>query len=168
LPASDPLCIGIIVAVHGVRGQIKIKSFAQVPEDIFSYSPLTIASRNTVLHLKPAGVSGNSLLATIEGVTSRDAAEALKGQKLYVDRAQLPALTEEEFYIEDLQGLTVISPGGIKLGTVIAAHHYGAGDLLEIETAPKETSLYAFTRATFPEIDLDARTLTFVPPEEIE
>lgn len=162
------LCIGVVAAVHGVRGQVKIKSFAQVPEDIFSYSPLTDATGGCAFRLMPAGVSGNTLLAGIDGVTTREAAEALKGQKLYVDRSLLPATEEEEFYIEDLRGLAVVSPEGTSLGHVIAVHNFGAGDLLEIETAPGETALYAFTRTTFPEIDLARGSLTFVPPEEVE
>jgi 16S rRNA processing protein RimM len=163
------LYVGVIASVHGVRGQVKIKSFTAEPEAIFTYSCLTDATGKRSFQLTPRGVSGDALLATLEGVTSREAAEALKGQKLYIPRTALPELaSDEEFYHEDLCGMQVVLPSGEIFGTVLHVANYGAGDLLEIATSPQDTQLFAFTFATFPQILLAERKIMMLPPETVE
>ncbi len=165
--AAKRICLGVIAAVHGVRGQVKIKSFTQTPEDIFEYGPLSDAEGRCFFKLKPCGISGGTLLASIDNITSREAAEALKGTKLYIERSSLPEPDEDEFYIEDLVGLKVVTPDNTPFGIIVAIENYGAGDLLEIESLAGDKNLYAFTRKTFPNIDMGERTITIDQPEEI-
>ena len=89
---------------------------------------------------------------------------ALRGVELYVARAQLPQLTQEDdFYYADLIGLKVVSAEGERLGDVTAVHNFGAGDLLEING-----SFYPFTKQVVPQVDVAAGQLTLVPPLEQE
>lgn len=162
------ILVGVIVAAHGVRGQMKIKSFTTNPEDIFSYAPLWNENGTHHYVLQPCGFSGNSLLAKIDGITSREAVDALKGTKLYIERTAFPALMEDEFYIEDLIGLAAHTPNGEFFGSICAVYNFGAGDLIEIKTQTGETQLFAFNRATFPQIDIAQGKVTLDPPEEIE
>lgn len=171
----DLVCLGVMVGAHGVRGLVKVKSFTEAPEDVAAYGPVSDKSgkrRWTLQVTGPAPGKRDVMLAKVEGVGDRDAAQALHGTELYVARAALPALAEEEtFYHADLIGLRVEDPDGRELGKVAAVENYGAGDFLEVE-APAEggggkTALLAFTKAVVPLVDLAGGRLVAVPPEEI-
>lgn len=124
------ILIGRILGAHGIRGAVKLKSFAATPADIASYKPLTSADGRSfeILRLKPAR---DEFIADLKDVRDRDAAEALKGTDLFVARDRLPAPAEGEFYLADLVGRTVVAAGQT-LGTVAGIQNYGAGDLLEL------------------------------------
>lgn len=162
------ILLGVITAPHGVRGQVKIKSFTEDPASIFDYSPLLGEDGKQAFSLKHEATTKDLLIASIKGVTTREQAESLKNTELFTLKSRLPKAKKDEFYIEDLVGMQVLTDGTL-YGTVKAAHNFGAGDILEIAaTDSHETELYAFTKKTFPEVDIDARTLTFCPPEVVE
>jgi 16S rRNA processing protein RimM len=112
-------------------------------------------------------------LARIEGIDDRNQAEALAGTRLYVDRAVLPAITEEDTYYQaDLIGLAAEDLRGRPLGRVAAVHDFGAGDLLELETPGPAAGgqavsvLIPFTRAAVPSVDLErGRVIVDLPAE---
>jgi 16S rRNA processing protein RimM len=156
-----------------VRGLVKVKTFTEDPDDVAAYGPVSDESgrRRWSLHLvgRGAGKAGGVVLVRVEGVTDRDAAQALHGTELFVDRAALPALAEEEtFYHADLIGLRVEDPAGRDLGRVRAVENYGAGDFLEIERPDGKTLLLAFTKAVVPLVEIAAGRLVASPPIEIE
>ena len=103
----------------------------------------------------------------IEGVKDRNAADALKGVELFLDRTALPpSEDEEEFYHADLVGLAAVDTNGVRLGTVRALHDFGAGDLIEVlPDAGGQPRVFPFTRETVPDIDLAAGAVTIDPPE---
>lgn len=170
--APARVCLGVIAGAHGVRGLVKVKSFTEVPEDVAAYGPLSdpAGTRRFALELK--GRAKDALLARIEGVADRDAAQALRGTRLMVERAVLPAIEEPEtFYYADLEGLAAEDPVGRPLGRIKAVLNHGAGDLLEIEPPggnPARNLLVPFTRAAVPEVDLAGGRVIVVPPEEVE
>lgn len=127
---KTPILIGRILGAHGIRGAVKLKSFAATPADIARYRPLTTADGRVleISHLKPAR---DEFIADLKDVRDRDAAEALKGTDLFVARDQLPPAQAGEFYLADLVGKTV-SAGGQDLGEVTGLQNYGAGDLMEL------------------------------------
>ena len=112
------------------------------------------------------------MIVRFQGIGDRDAAEALKGARLYVAREHLPPAGDEEFYHTDLIGLTVLDQGDAVIGSVSAVMNYGAGDLLEIAPAPeadhsgskRQTVLVPFTRECVPTIDLAAGRVVIDPP----
>lgn len=110
------------------------------------------------------------LVAGLDGVGDRNAAEALKGLRLYVARAALPEADDDEFYHADLLGLKVVmAEGGAEVGTVKAIIPAGATEVLEIDRGPgQHTQLVPFTRAAVPEIDIKAGWLSIDPPTETE
>jgi 16S rRNA processing protein RimM len=161
------ICLGVIAGVHGVRGLVKIKSFTQVPADIGSYGPLENESGSRKFEIAFKSETKGVLLAAIAGVGDRDAAEALKGTKLYVAREALPAPEdEEEYYHADLIGLAAEDETGKALGTVVAVQNHGAGDILEIEDQAGTGLLVPFTKAAVPHIDLAGGRLTVSVPAE--
>lgn len=169
---DDRVCLGVMVGAHGVRGLVKVKAFTEDPADVAAYGPVADKSgrrrwRLTVVGPAP-GKSPDVVLAKVEGVADRDAAQALHGTELYVARAALPALEEEEtFYHADLIGLRVEDRAGRLLGTVKAVENYGAGDLLEVEGADGKALLLAFTKAAVPVVDLAGGRLVAEPPAEV-
>lgn len=162
------VCLGVVVGAHGVRGQVRIRPFTEVPEDVAAYGPVEDESGSRRFRLRTIGRSKGAVIAAAEGITDRDAAEALRGTRLYVPREALPAIEEEELYYHaDLIGLAVEDRQGQRLGTVAAVHDFGAGDVLELEGPKGEPVLLPFTRRVVPVVDLEAGRLIAEPPAEV-
>ncbi len=154
-----------IGAPHGVKGAVRVKAHCAKPMDLGAYGPLTAdpgGGRLTVASLRPAkGV----LIVQFQEIDHRDAAEALKGARLYIDRSRLPPPDEDEFYHTDLIGLEAVDEAGRHYGRVTAIHDFGAGPLLEIRPDAGASQLLPFTRETVPVMAIDAGHLVIDPPE---
>lgn len=166
--ADEKLCVGVIVGAHGVRGDVRIKSFTTEPGDLAGYGLLSDAGGRRQFRIRITGEARGLLRAHIEGIDDRNAAEALAGVELYVDRAALPALEEDEYYHSDLIGLRAELEDGTLFGTVRALHDFGAGDVIEIALAAGGTVVLPFTRVVVPVVDLAAGRIVVSLPEEIE
>lgn len=170
MTATQPrICLGKVVGAHGVRGQVKLKSFTNDPADVAAYGPLQDESGLRSFKVSLSGSPKDGVfVARLEGVVDRDAAEALKGVNLYAPRAALPEPEEEEFYYADLVGLRATTEDGELFGTVTAVHDFGAGDVLELRKADGTTTHLPFTRAVAPVVDVGGGRIVVRPPEEIE
>ncbi|MEX0923554.1 MAG: ribosome maturation factor RimM [Rhodovibrionaceae bacterium] len=171
--SRERVCLAAVAGAHGVRGLVKLKAFTEAPEDALAYGPLEDEAGarrfDVTLKGKAGGKGGDLLLAAIAGIDSREAAEALRGTRLYVDRAALPEIEEEEtFYQADLVGLAAVDREGAVRGRIKAVQNFGAGDLLEIEAPDGGSFFLAFTKEAVPEVDLAGGRLVIAPPEEIE
>jgi 16S rRNA processing protein RimM len=162
------VCLGAIAGAHGVRGLVKIKSFTEDPANLTAYGPLTDESGRRRFEVTVTGRAKDLLVARIDGVEDRDAAQALRGVRLYVARAALPEPEEEAYYHADLIGLTAEDPDGRPLGTVAAVENYGAGDFLEIARPEGAPLLVPFTTAAVPVVDVGGGRIVVAPPEELE
>jgi 16S rRNA processing protein RimM len=160
------ICVAQFGAPHGVRGEVRLKSFTADPAAVAQYKPLqTEDGKQTfaIESLRP--VKDGMLVVRLCGVTDRNAAEALRNLRLYVDRDRLPPPEEGEFYHTDLVGLAAVTTDGNLFGKVVAIHNFGAGDLIEI--APEgggPTELLPFTQAVVPKVDIAAGHVIVVPP----
>jgi len=167
--ASQRVLLGQITTVHGVRGDVVVRSFTANPESIASYGGLETAGGKPLPKLTVVRVTARGLIARLAGITSRTAAEAYRGTELWIDRARLPAAGAGEYYHADLVGLEAVAPDGTTLGHVIAVENFGAGDLLEIKLKGSNVTEYIpFTGACVPDVDIPARRLTLVRPEMLE
>ena len=162
------VCLGVVLGAHGVRGAVRIKSFAMNVSDIAAYGPLQSEDGGARFQLTVRGVSRGAVLAEIDGIDRREAAEALQGTRLYVPREALPDTEEDEFYHADLIGLSARTASGEAYGVVRGIYDYGAGDVIEIEREQDRSILFPFTRDNVPEIDLAAGSLVIDPPAETE
>lgn len=166
--------MGAIIGAHGIKGEVKVKSFASIPAAIAAYGALADAKgRSFDLALVGKGTPGKGgtgqdiLIARIKGVGDRNAAEALKGVELFVARDRLPAIAAaEEFYSADLIGLAVTDRNGTALGRVATVENYGAGDVLGIEGGPQGSFDVAFTRALVPLVDVAAGRIELDLPDD--
>jgi 16S rRNA processing protein RimM len=165
---GERLCVGVIAGAHGVRGLVRIKSFTEDAADLTAYGPLTDEGGTRRFEVAVTGQAKGMLLARIEGIGDRDGAQALRGVHIYVARAALPELEEEEYYVTDLIGLGAEDPNGTPLGKIAAVQNFGAGDILEIECPGEEPLLVPFTKAAVPRVDLAGGRVVVAPPEAIE
>ncbi|MEL6298208.1 MAG: ribosome maturation factor RimM [Pseudomonadota bacterium] len=153
--------LGVISTVHGVRGEVIVRSYCEVPEDIASYGPLTSSDGRRTFPLTIRGATKKGLIARISGIGDRNAADALRGTELYVARDLLPEPDDDEVYHADLVGLTVNDQDGKQLGQVVAIQNFGAGDLIEYRrTDGRDTEFVPLDGAFVTAIDLDAGTCT--------
>ena len=162
------VCVAAIAGAHGVRGLVKVKSFTEEASDVASYGPLSDEAGNRRFEIVVEGSSKGLLIARIAGISDRNAAEALRGLRLFVERAALPDLEEETYYHTDLIGLPVKDAEGVSLGVVRAIYDFGAGDFLEVLCHDGTERLLPFTRDVVPDIDLTAGCLTIILPGESE
>ncbi|MDR1026017.1 MAG: ribosome maturation factor RimM [Lactobacillus sp.] len=152
---ENKICLGVITGVHGIKGEVKVKSFTEIPEDIDQYGQVESQDGSKKFDIKVVGNSKELLRVKIKGVDDRNAAESLKGTEFYVSRDLLPDLDEEEFYHTDLIGLNVKSPDGEVIGKVLALYNFGAGDLIEIKfNSDNKVEMIPFTLAYVPEINI--------------
>jgi 16S rRNA processing protein RimM len=164
------LLLGRIGAAHGIRGEVRIQSFTEDPLAIATYGPLATNRPGLTITILTARTTTNVLVARLEGVNDRTAAEKLNGVELYVDRDLLPAPEDEDdFYHADLIGLRAQLEDGTLVGLVTAVPNFGAGDLLEVrDERSGDTYLYPFSKAVVPEIRIADGYLVLVPPIEAD
>ena len=155
MPKPDRICVGAIAGSFGVKGELRLKSFCTMPEDIAAYGPLYSedGARSFTVRLTRAVTGG--LGARLSGVATKEEADALKGVTLWADRDRLPSLPDDEFYHSDLIGLEVFDTGGAALGKVRAVQNFGAGDILEIEKSDGKRFMVPMTTDAVPEWSAD-------------
>ncbi len=150
--------MGAILGAHGIKGEVKVKSFAARPAAVADYGPLLDPKRKRSLDLAIVGAGDAAkgiVIARIAGIADRNAAEALKGVELFVERERLPAPTDpEEYYLADLIGLAAFDAKGARLGEIVSVDNYGAGDLLLAVPADGEGFVVPFTKAFVPVVDV--------------
>ncbi len=162
---TDRICVAQIGAAHGIRGEVRLRSFTQDPMAITAYGPLESEDGTRRFKIEALRPAKDHFVARLTGVPDRDTAEKLTNLKLYVSRDRLPPIEDDgTFYHADLIGLSAVTPDGAALGTVTAVHNFGAGDLIEIKPAGGgEPLMVPFTDAAVPEIDIAAGRIVVVP-----
>jgi 16S rRNA processing protein RimM len=155
------VCVGVVTGAHGLRGLIRVKPFTDVPESVASYGTVETEDGSRHLELEVANRAGKGQVAVrVLGVTDRDMAEGLKGQRLYVPRERLPLTSPDEFYYADLIGLLVKKVSGKILGKVGSVYDFGASDVIGIISESGIESLVPFTKDAVPKIDLEERYIS--------
>jgi len=165
---SSRIPVGRISGAHGVRGQVRLQSFTVEPRTVGALGPLFDEGGTRRFVVTPVGTVRDALIARIEGISDRDAADALRGVVLHVDRDRLPDTGEEEFYHADLIGLRAERLDGADLGSVVAVHDFGAGDVLEVKGADGRTEMLPFTKAVVPTVDVAGGRIVVDPPFAVE
>ena len=161
----DQVLVGLIVGAHGIKGEVRLKSFTSDPLSIGRYGPLQ-SSSGQQFEITKLKAAKDDFIASLKNVNDRNEAEALKGVELFVAREKLPKLKTHEAYAHDLMGLDVVMENGTPLGKLVAMPNYGAGDLLEVALyGNNETVLIPFTNAFVPQEDFASGKIVVVLPE---
>ena len=168
MPDNSILLVGVFGAAHGVRGEIRLKSFTADPLTIGHYGTLKskAGAAFKLLSLRP--VKDDICVARVEGINDRNAAEKLTNTELFILKEQLPAAAEDEFYFADLIGLRAEDASGALLGHVKSIENYGAGDILVLQSDQGEATMLPFTRAVVPKVEIAQGRVVIELPTEVE
>ena len=158
------VCVGRIAGAHGVQGLIRINSYTEDPMDVAAYGPVTDENGERMFELQVKRMTKTQVVARIKGVMDRNAAEALQGLRIYILREVMPPTEDDEFYCEDLVGLSAETVDGKSLGNVLSLQEFGAGEMLEIGRRRGGTMLVPFTKDIVPRVDLEAKRVVIDPP----
>jgi len=156
---SRRVLLGRIVGVFGVGGWVKVESFTEPRDNILRYRPWTIvhAGQETELSKPQGRMQGKGLVAKLPAVDDRDAAAAMVGAEIYVDRTRLPEAEEGEIYWADLEGLDVVLEDGTSLGTVSHLFATGANDVIVVNGSRER--LLPYVADVVKSVDLDAKRI---------
>ena len=154
------------MGAHGVRGIVRISSHTANPDDLTAYGALSDAAGARRFAITVTGHVRDLLLARVDGVDDRDAAEALRGTDLHIPRAALPPTEGEEYYHVDLLGLRAESEDGTQLGRVSAVHDHGAGPIVEIQPPDGPSTFVPFTREHVPAVDIEGDRMVVATQED--
>ncbi|MCA1407392.1 ribosome maturation factor RimM [Ensifer sp. IC3342] len=161
---ENPVLMATIGAAQGLRGEVRVKSFTADPIALGDYGNLHSADGRVfeVLEIREAK---NVVVVRFRGINDRNAAEALNGLELFIERDNLPDddLDEDEFFYADLEGLEAVDGAGRSYGSVTGVFDFGAGDLLELKGPGRRPVLIPFTEWSVLEIDLEAGRLLVDP-----
>jgi 16S rRNA processing protein RimM len=136
------IALAAVAGAHGVKGELRLKLFSESIDSLMCHKEMYVGGVERRLLFVRDG--GKTAVARFEGIEGRSAAEALRGSLVEVDRSELPALDEGEYYHADLIGLPAVDRDGTPVGVVVGVDNYGAGDLLEIELEEGRRSLIPF------------------------
>jgi 16S rRNA processing protein RimM len=164
-PGGALICVGVIAAAHGIKGEVKVKSFTESAENFAAYGPLWDEAGARRFEVTVRSRVKDGVIAAIRGVTTRNAAEGLRGTRLFIPRAALPEAGPDEFYYADLIGLRALLADGTELGEVAAVHDFGAGNVIEIKGAKGLVLDLPFTAAVVPVVDVASGHIVVAPPE---
>ena len=165
---AERICVAQIGGAHGLRGEVRLKSFTADPMAVRDYGPLTTEDGSATLELEAVRPAKGHLIARFRGVGDRSTAERLVNVRLFVPRERLPAPAPDELYHADLIGLCAVAADGTEIGIVVAIHDFGAGDILELQPhAGGATLMVPFTAEFVPSVEIASGRIVVLPPENL-
>ena len=151
MPDSKKILVGKIVAPQGIRGEVRVQSFAENPADFKKFKVQSTKFNDGDFKFVRVVPNTNVVIAKIREINDRNNAEALRGTELFIERDALPALADDEFYQADLIGFDVVR-NSKKIGIVSCFQNYGAGDIIELDNG----DMVSFVGA---DVDMDTKTI---------
>ncbi|MCI1192294.1 ribosome maturation factor RimM [Calidifontimicrobium sp. SYSU G02091] len=167
---DDAVEVGRIAGAWGVRGALRVQPYAASPQALFGSrrwflrppeGPRAAAPLPVLLRITSAREHGQAIVASAEGVADRDAAEALRGARVFVSRASFPTPQAGEYYWVDLIGARVVNRDGVDLGQVHALMDLGPHAVLQVrpDDPQAEERLIPFVAAYVDDVDVAARRI---------
>lgn len=163
--ANRFVALAAITQPHGVHGRVKLKLFSDSTDNLKTLSRHLIRENGSPVTLKVTGEAGGAPVASIAEIKNRNDAELWRGAVLGVMREHLPETTDDEFYVDDLIGLKLLTESGDAYGTITAIENYGAGDIVVITATSGDEIMLPLTHTTFPSFDIASGTGMVYPPE---
>ena len=160
---SDPVEIGRIIAPHGRRGTLRVRATGSGRHLREGVGPFIAGRRRRIVQVRQ---TPKGFLVDLEGVGHRAQADGLRGEGLILDRRELDAPEEDEFYVSDLVGLTAVGESGEVLGRIEETFETPAHEVLVVRQSEDGPPLYVpFTHEHVPHVELTARRVSVRPPE---
>jgi len=132
MSADNQIALGYLSSVHGIKGWVKVNSWTRPMEAILEYQPWLLGEDKRPVKIVDGRKQGKGVVALLPGFEDREQAVVLVGQQIFVERDQLPATAEDEYYWSDLEGLEVHTTKAELLGRVEKLMETGANDVLVI------------------------------------
>ncbi len=148
---NEQILVGKIVAPQGIRGEVRIQTYSDKPTDFQKFKVRSAKFDDGDFKFVRTVPNSTVIIAKINGVDDRNAAETLRGTELFIARDSLPSLQNDEYYQADLIGFDVVRDGE-KIGVVDCFQNYGAGDIIELDNG----DMVSFVGAT---VDFNSRTI---------
>ncbi len=161
---DELIAIGAIAGVHGIKGEVKAVFHGQGP---FEWKSVYIGKNaDSAAHFTVSRARSHkgAYIIELEGVSTRDSAEQLRGRAIFIEKRELPALQEGEYYYNDLIGIEVTTDEGKRLGKVTGVLPTGSNDVLEIK-GPFGTVLIPAIEGVIIKLDIENKTLVVRPLE---
>jgi 16S rRNA processing protein RimM len=161
---ENPILMATIGAAQGLRGEVRVRTYTADATALGDYGNLH-SEDGRIFEILEIREAKNIAIVRFRGINDRNAAEALAGLELFIERDNLPddELEEDEFYYADLEGLEAVDEEGKSYGTVSAVYDFGAGDLLELKGPGRRPTLIPFSEAAVLEIDLEGGKILIDP-----
>jgi len=145
------ILVGKIVAMQGIRGDVRVQTFSEKPADFAKFKIISSNFNPDDFKFVRVVPNTNVIIAHVRGFDDRTSAEVLRGTELFIERGALPATKSGEYYQADLIGFTVIRDGET-VGTVSCFQNFGAGDIIETDSG----DMYSFIGA---DVNFDSKTI---------
>ncbi len=149
---SKNILVGKIVAPRGIRGEVRVQTFTEKPSDFQKLAVFGDKIPADALHFVWAVPNADVVVMRVDGVCDRNAAKTLRGTELFINRDDLPALRDGEYYQADLIGMMVVRDGA-ELGRIVCFQNFGAGDIMELDNG----DMVSFRGAS---VDFEKKTIT--------
>lgn len=150
---KSKILVGKIVAPQGIRGEFRVQTYTASPMDFQKFEIICDRCASDAFHfVRRLNPTSDVIVARIDGITDRTAAEGLRGTELFIARDALPDVADGEYYQSDLIGFTVMRDGH-KIGHVVCFQNYGAGDIIELDNG----DMVSFAGA---DVDMQNNTIT--------
>jgi 16S rRNA processing protein RimM len=157
--------VGAVGGAFGVKGEVRLRAFTEKKDGVISYGPLYDEAGKVLLKPKSWRELKDGVAVVAPEVKTKEQADKMKGQKVYVPRANLPAPAKDEFYVVDLLGSRAEALDGTVLGDIVAVWNFGAGDILEYKPPNGGPNVrVTFTKEAVPHVDLAAKRVVLDPP----
>lgn len=149
---NEPVTLAAVTGARGITGEVRLKLFGEGVESLKAFRAFN-AGALTLKKIRADNKGG--AVARFAEVTDRNEAEALRGTVLTVPRDEMPALDDGEYYHADLLGLSVQTPDGTAIGTVVAVENFGATDIIEVERPGGKRFMVPMTAEAIPSWDAE-------------
>ncbi len=158
----DFLEVGKIINTHGLRGEVKIATWTDYPEDFEEIGKVYIKTKtgNEVLNITNVKYQKNNIIVKFKEISHINDAEKYKGLVVCADREDLPELEEGAHYIADLIGLEVVDEDGEVLGKLVDVFNTGANDIYDVKREDKRNLLLPVIDEVVKDIDLHTGKIT--------
>lgn len=171
MPAQARIEIGYVARSQGLHGEVRVRLYNEQStlldevDSVRAEGPDGAPPR--ILQIESVRGGGKGLIVGFEGIADREAADRLVGAKLWVDRAQLPALEDGEYYHFELIGLKVIDEQGRALGTLEEVYDLPSNDVYVVRGKVVGELMVPALENFIGAIDMEARTLTLKNVDEL-
>jgi 16S rRNA processing protein RimM len=159
----ERLAIGVIVGPHGTRGEIRMQIWTHFPDHIQDLTSIFLDGEPLPVRLRHVRISRGLAILSLQDITTREAADELKGKVVRIDREQASPLEEGEYYHFELIGLDVFTEDGSRIGSLAEIIETGANDVYVVRDDEGKDTLFPALNDVVPEIDIEHRKMTVRP-----